>query len=207
MVLLKFSYQGDGLFDRDFGQQVNQFGVVQNIPNPGVVKAQNRLQNELTIQSTYAKQITENELKWKVRQLYADIQYQKELNKLYTRLTSTYAEYHRMSQIRVDVGEANPIESLTLKSKWQEYDLLQRQSDIVIANLEKQFQILLNSEMLVTTIDSMTTAPYLKLSDSLDNPLLLQSKQAMAVENAQIEIMRSELKPSFQCGVCNPEIL
>jgi cobalt-zinc-cadmium resistance protein CzcA len=37
------SYQGDGLVDRQFGQQVNQFGVVQNFPSPGITKAQNKL--------------------------------------------------------------------------------------------------------------------------------------------------------------------
>lgn len=151
----EISYQGDGLFDRDFGQQVNQIGVVQNIPNPGIVKAQNQLQNELSIRSTYAKQITENELKWQVRQLYADIQFQKELNKLYTNLTNTYAEYQRKAEVRVNAGAANPIESLTLKSKRQEYNLLQRQSSMVITNLEKQFQILLNADEPVTTIDSI----------------------------------------------------
>lgn len=196
----EISYQGDGLFDRDFGQQVNQIGVVQNIPNPGIVKAQNQLQNELAVQSTYAKQITENELKWQVRQLYADIQFQKELNKLYTNLTDTYAEYQRKAEVRVNAGAANPIESLTLKSKRQEYNLLQRQCSMVITNLEKQFQILLNADEPVTTIDSIFTVTYLEEYDSLDNPFLLQSKQAIAVENARIGVMQSELKPDFNVG-------
>ena len=91
------SYQGDGLVDRQFGQQVNQFGVVQNFPSPGITKAQNKLQDAYTSQSSTQQQITENELKWKVKQLYFEIQYKKELERLYSNLVSTYKEYHRKS--------------------------------------------------------------------------------------------------------------
>ena len=118
------SYQGDGLVDRQFGQQVNQFGVVQNFPSPGITKAQNKLQDAYTSQSSTQQQITENELKWKVKQLYFEIQYKKELERLYSNLVSTYKEYHRKSTVRVQAGAASRIEELTLQSKWKEYELL-----------------------------------------------------------------------------------
>ena len=154
------SYQGDGLVDRQFGQQVNQFGVVQNFPSPGITKAQNKLQDAYTSQSSTQQQITENELKWKVKQLYFEIQYKKELERLYSNLVSTYKEYHRKSTVRVQAGAASRIEELTLQSKWKEYELLFNQVKIEIANLNKRFQLLLNTKESITTINSLSVANY-----------------------------------------------
>jgi cobalt-zinc-cadmium resistance protein CzcA len=194
------TYQGDGLFDKAFGQQMNQIGIEQNFQSPAITKAQNKLQNELVKQSVYAKQITENELKWQVKQLYFDIQYKKELEKLYTSLTTTYAEYYQKSEVRVKSGAVNAIESLTLKSKWQEYQLLLRQLKIEIDNLNLQFQLLLNTLEPVTTTNSLGIAAYSANLDSISNPFLLQFKQVIAIESAKIAVLKSDLKPSFNLG-------
>jgi cobalt-zinc-cadmium resistance protein CzcA len=194
------SYQGDGLVDRQFGQQVNQFGVVQNFPSPGITKAQNKLQDAYTSQSSTQQQITENELKWKVKQLYFEIQYKKELERLYSNLVSTYKEYHRKSTVRVQAGAASRIEELTLQSKWKEYELLFNQVKIEIANLNKRFQLLLNTKESITTINSLSVANYFTQIDTATNPLLLKSQQEIAVENAKVDAMKAELKPSFNVG-------
>ena len=194
------SYQGDGLVDRQFGQQVNQFGVVQKFPSPGITKAQNKLQDAYTSQSSTQQQITENELKWKVKQLYFEIQYKKELERLYSNLVSTYKEYHRKSTVRVQAGAASRIEELTLQSKWKEYELLFNQVKIEIANLNKRFQLLLNTKESITTINSLSVANYFTQIDTATNPLLLKSQQEIAVENAKVDAMKAELKPSFNVG-------
>ncbi len=196
----EFSYQGDGLFDTQFGQQVNQIGFVQNIPNPGITKAQNKLQDELAIKSTYKKQLTTNELKWKVKQIYFDIQYKKELEKLYRDLATTYEEYYVKATTRVEVGATNPIESLTLKSKWQEYELLLSQVRMEIVNLNKRFQLLLNTTESLTTTDSLYTAIYSSQIDTATNPLLLHTQQTIAIEQAKVDAMKAELKPNFNVG-------
>lgn len=194
------SYQGDGLFDTQFGQQVNQIGIVQNFPFPSSTKAQNKLQDAYAVQSSTQRQITENELKWKVKQIYFDIQYKKELEKLYTSLASVYEEYHRKAMVRVQAGAANPIEELTLMSKWQEYELLLNQVEMEITNLNKQFQLLLNTNESLTTSDSLYIGSYSTQIDSTTNPLLLQSQQLMAIESAKVDVMKSELKPNFNVG-------
>jgi len=193
-------YQGDGLADNQFGQQVNQIGIIQNFPSPGITKAQNKLQDAYTSQSSTQQQITENELKWKVKQLYFEIQYKKELEKLYRNLSSTYKEYHRKATVRVQVGAANRIEVLTLQSKWNEYELLLNQVRMEIANLNKRFQLLLNTKEPITTADSLSVANYSTQIDSTTNPLLLKSQQEIAIENAKVDAMKAELKSSFNVG-------
>ena len=78
----EISYQGDGLF-RENGQRVNQIGVVQNIPNPASVKAQNALQNEVVKKSYLGKELTKRELILEVKQTYLELQQRKELQQLY----------------------------------------------------------------------------------------------------------------------------
>ncbi|MBK8516769.1 MAG: CusA/CzcA family heavy metal efflux RND transporter [Saprospiraceae bacterium] len=195
------SYQGNGLTDRQFGQQVNQIGIIQHFPSPGISKAANMLQNQLVYQSTYVKQISENELKWKVKNLYFEIQYKKEVEKLYSNLLFTYADYYDKAKVRVDVGAANSIEALTLKAKWKEYELLLRQVKIELNSLNQQFQLLLNSNEAVTIKDSLNTIFIPSTTvDTTSNVFLLLSKQNVAIENAKVDVLRSELMPSFNVG-------
>lgn len=196
----EIAYQGDGLFDKEFGQQVNQIGIVQNFPSPRITKAQNKLQDAYANQSSTQKQLTENELKWKVKQIYFDIQYKKELGKLYVNLASMYEEYYRKATVRVEVGAANPIETFTLKSKWQEYELLLNQVEMEMINLNSQFQLLLNTDELLTTSDSLFTLTYSSQVDMATNPIILQSQQSIAIETAKVGAMKAELKPSFNVG-------
>jgi len=88
----------------------------------------------------------------------------------------------------------------TIQSKWQEYELLLNQVTIELANLNKRFQLLLNTSELVTTADSLVTTKYSNQIDTITNPLLLQSQQAIMIESAKVEVMQSELKPSFNVG-------
>lgn len=194
------SYQGDGLVDKQFGQQVNQIGIVQNFPSPSITKANNKLRDELAIQSTLSNQQTVNELKWQVKQLYFEIQYKKELEKLYTNLSATYSNYYDKAKVRVEVGQANAIEELTLKAKWNEYQLLLRQVKIQLDNLNRKFQLTLNSKEPVTTKESLAVLNYSNSLDTNSNIFLQQSKQNIAIESAKVKVLKSDLKPSFNIG-------
>lgn len=196
----EIAYQGDGLFDKEFGQQVNQIGIIQNFPSPSITKAQNKLQDAYTSQSSTQQQFTENEIKWKVKQIYFDIQYKKELGKLYRNLASTYEEYYGKATVRVQLGAANPIETFTLKSKWQEYKLLVDQVEMEIINLNSRFQLLLNTDELVTPSDSLFALKYSTQVDMSTNPIVLRSQQDIAIETAKVDVLKSELTPSFNIG-------
>ena len=108
-----------------------------------------------------------------LKKLYFEIQYKKELEKLYSNLGSTYTEYHRQASERVQAGVANRIEVLTLQSKWNEYKLLLNQVKIEITNLNKQFRLLLNTKESFTTTDSLLVANYSNQIDTTNNPLVV----------------------------------
>lgn len=194
------TYQGDGLVDKKYGQQVNQFGIVQNFPSLSATKASNKLQDELVLQSDLKNQQTINEIKWKVKQIYFQIQYNKELVKLYKDLSKTYLSFYNQAKIRVEVGEANAIEVLTLKAKWKEYQLLLEQVSIQLKNLHENFKLSLNSNESFTTTGNFEMLNNTNQLDSISILSLEQSKQNVAIETAKVKVLKSTTKPSFNIG-------
>ncbi|MBT8188120.1 MAG: efflux RND transporter permease subunit, partial [Croceitalea sp.] len=194
----ELSYQGDGLF-RENGQRVNQFGVFQNIPNPVSIKAHNTLQNELVARYALQKQLTEKELRLLVQQTYFELQQRKELQHLYENLIQTYGQYFDMAMVRVDIGEANRIEMLTIQSSLNEYRLLLNQTNLEIANLEKQFAGLLNTNEAITSTDSLILIPF-TMSDSLNSLRVQIANQNIQIEQANIELLKATMKPDFNVG-------
>lgn len=194
----EISYQGNGLF-RENGQRVNQIGFIQNFPSPGVNKANNALQAEMVKASALQKSWTESELQLQVRQVYYDLQQRKELAKLYQDLIQTYTRYYEIAKIRLEVGAANPMETLTIQSAMEEYKLLERQAGIEISTLEQQLKILLNSSENVTSGDSLQMLDYLPQNEP--NTLQLQLvEQDIQHEKAMIPLIKANMKPAFTVG-------
>ena len=193
-----FSYQGDGLF-RENGQRVNQIGVVQNIPNPASVKAQNALQNEQVKRQFLQKELTKKELTLQVKQTYLELQQRKELSELYKQLIQTYEQYFQMANVRVETGEANPIEKLTIQSSLNEFQLLLNQAVLEIGNLEKQLANLLNTTEVITTTDNLEMIPFVS-ADSLNNLQIQLANQDIQIEQANIDLLKATLKPDFNIG-------
>jgi len=194
----EISYQGDGLF-RENGQRVNQIGVVQNIPNPASVRAQNAFQNEVVKQSYLGKELTKRELILQVKQTYLELQQRKELRQLYEQLIQTYEQYFQMATVRVDVGASNRIERLTIQSALNEYRLLLNQSILEIENLEKQLVNLLNTDQSVTSTDSLEMIAF-SSKDSLNSLQVQIANQDIQIEQANVELMKADLKPDFNIG-------
>ncbi len=195
-----FSYEGEGLYDTKYGQQLHQIGVMQMIPSPSITKSSNLLQDEVLKRSVINRHISSFEVEWKVKQLYNAIQYNKELEKLYTDLSTTYLEYYTKAKKRVEIGVANGIESLTLQSKYKEYLLLLKQVQIELDHLHGAFQTLLQSDVLLTTNVPLTPMDMKRNKDLSNNIYLQKSQQAVQISIAQIQVLESSLKPSFNIG-------
>ena len=192
------SYQGDGLFRKN-GQRVNQIGIVQNIPNPASLKAQNNFQNQQVAKTILQKQLTEKELRLKVQENYLDLQQRKEIRQLYNQLTNTYQQYAQMAKVRVDIGEANRIELLTIQSSLNEYNLLMNQANLEIANLEKQLSSLLMTDEAITSTDSLILMPFV-LTDSIHSFRVQFANQNIQLEQANVDVLKAGLKTDFNIG-------
>ncbi|MCL4135962.1 UNVERIFIED_CONTAM: hypothetical protein GTU68_007301 [Idotea baltica] len=192
------NYQGDGLF-RENGQRVNQIGILQNIPNPAKIVAQNNWQHEKVAQDLVQKQLTEKELRLQVQQNYLELQQRKQLRQLYRKLIDTYQQFSDMAKVRSEVGEANRIELLTIQTSLKEYNLLVEQAGLEIISLEKQLKGLINSGEAVTTIDDLTIMPF-RLTDSINSFRVQLANQDIQIEKARVEILKAKMKPDFNVG-------
>ena len=173
--------------------------MVQTIPNPASLKAQNAFQNEQVVQSYLHKQLTEKELRLQVQQGYLDLQQRKALQGLYERLIQTYEHYFDIAEVRVDVGESNRIELLTIQSSLNEYRLLLNQTNLEIGNLEKQLATLLNTNENITSSDNLMVIPF-ELGDSINAVQVEIAHQNIQIEQANIELLKAQMKPDFNIG-------
>lgn len=194
----EISYRGDGMF-RENGQQVNQIEVIQNIPNPASVKAQNVLQNEVVRQSYLSKELTKRKLTLEVKKTYFELQQRKELKQLYRQLIQIYEQYFQIATARVDIGAANPVEKLSIQSALNEYRSLHNQSILEIESLEKQLTNLLNIEQRVTSKDSLVMIAF-DTKNSLNGLQIQIANQDIQIEQANVELLKADLKPDFNIG-------
>ena len=134
-----------------------------------------------------------------MQQNYLDLQQRKELRQLYERLIPVYEQYAQMAKVRADVGEANRIELLTIQSSLNEYRLLVNQVNIEIANLEKQLAGLLNTDEVITSTDSLMVIP-IALNDSINSFRVQLASQNIQIEQANIDLLKSRMKPDFNLG-------
>ena len=194
-----FSYQGDGLVDDQFGQQVHQVGLVQNIPNPSAIKSMNRLNKQVYLQSIVDNKLLVAQLSLQVKEQYFSIQYKKQMADLYNKLVQLYTEYYRKAEVRYSAGAVNGLEKLNIQSKLQEYEMLKSQTDLLVQNLEQQFQLLINSANPVTANDTLRKFDFV----ASDNGNSLWEQDALLqtqIEKAEIGVLKSEKKPDFNVG-------
>jgi len=191
-------YQGDGLFKTN-NQQLNQISIRQEILNPSGIKSKNAMQQQVTTRNELHRELSESKLKYEVTKLYQQLQQRKTIQQTYLQLIDLYDHYHTIASVRVRTGAANNIEQLSLQSTLKEYQLLQRQNELEIRNLEAQLQILAN------TTDSITTSdPFSLLAHDLTaGATPIREKLAMQnikIEEAEISVLQAELKPDFSIG-------
>ena len=104
-----------------------------------------------------------------------------------------------MATVRVNVGEANPIEKLTIQSSLNESRLLLNQTVLEIGNLEKQLANLLNTTEAITTTDSLTMMSLVS-TESLNSLQIQLANQNIQIEQANVDLLKAGLKPDFNIG-------
>ncbi len=195
----QLGYQGDGLF-RPNGQQVNQVKVIQDIPNPARLKAQNNRQEETVNLRRLQQQYQERELTLEVKTIYLKLQERKALRALYQDLIGTYQDFETIAKRRAELGEANRMEALTLQSAELEYQLLFNQLNLEIDNLELLLSSYLGVGEKTTTSDSLDLLPWLVPDQEVEGLQVKMAAQNIALETSNLAVIKSDLKPDFKLG-------
>ena len=195
------SYNGDGLF-RENGQRVNQLSVIQRFDHPAGIRAVNTAQDALIATTEVRGQLTRAELSYRVRSTYYRLQQQEALLSLYNQLVDTYAEYARTAVVRVEVGEANRLETLNLNSALRRYEQLAQRTQLAVTNLQSQLGLLLNTEGTVAPSDTLRlTNPPPNLGDTLRSGLEVDlAARQVETARANIGVLSAQLRPGFRLG-------
>ena len=195
------SYNGDGLF-RENGQRVNQLSVIQRFDHPAGIRAANTAQDALIATTEVRGQLTRAELSYRVRSTYYCLQQQEALLSLYNQLVGTYAEYARTAAIRVEIGEANRLETLNLNSALRRYEQLAQRTQLAVTSLQSQLGLLLNTEGTVAPSDTLRlTEPPPNLGDTLRSGLEVDlAARQVETARANIGVLSAQLRPGFRLG-------
>ncbi|WP_420457810.1 CusA/CzcA family heavy metal efflux RND transporter [Neolewinella sp.] len=196
---LDISYNGDGLF-RPTDQLVNQLTVIQRLDHPATQRAANALQEATVAADRIRSQLTAAELTLEVSSLYHRLQYQEALSRHYAALLTTYEEYYRIAQVRVETGEANRLEALTIEADLRTYRQLGETVRLATANLSDQLSLLTGTPDLLPS-DTLRLVAYPPPPDTAGGSLSVRlTAQEVAINRADITTVQALTKPSFRLG-------
>ncbi|WP_242918651.1 CusA/CzcA family heavy metal efflux RND transporter [Pontibacter liquoris] len=154
-----------------------RFSISQSIKFPTAYSKQKQLLQHEWQQALRHSELSAFELQWQVTQLYYELLYTHEKQKLLLRTDSLYASFLTNAELRFAKGASNILEKNTAQAQRGQVSLQLNQLQQEIAGLQQQFQLLLSTDTayvpaaqslkmpLPTPADTTALAahPYLKL--------------------------------------------
>jgi heavy metal efflux system protein len=196
----------------DFGAQLGQYNsrrfdenlsVLQEIPNPALLKARRNLAAQQTgiAQSNLA--ISKNELTFHIRQSWFQIQYLMALEKVLIREDSLLGQFVRAASLKFKTGESTLLERTTAETRQQ--NLRQNIQQVRVLTETEKAKL---AQWTNTGAFSVPEMPFLSLdfAEILDsslvrnNPNLLFAGQQIALAEAERKVAKAEQLPDFKAG-------
>lgn len=180
-----------------------KFGVAQSFAFPTVYTRQRQLFEEEWKQSLLGVSLKEYEVKKAVTQLYYQLQYWYEKEKLLSKADTLYGNFYQKANLRLQKGESNVLEKATAETQKMAIttQLKQIQQEIAIGLL--QFQLLLNSDTVYKPENTDKKAALIPAVGVDENPFLQLLEQSKTVAARQTALERARLLPGFMVGYSN----
>ncbi|UUC45985.1 CusA/CzcA family heavy metal efflux RND transporter [Flavobacterium cerinum] len=180
-----------------------KFGVSQSFAFPTVYKRQRQLYEEEWKQSILSVSLKEYEIKKAVTQLYYQLQYWYEKEKLLSKADTLYGNFYQKASLRLQKGESNVLEKVTAETQKMAIatQLKQIQQEIAVGLL--QFQLLLNSDTIYKPEKANKKAVLIPTSAVEEHPFLKLLGQSKTVAERQTELEKARLLPGFMVGYSN----
>ncbi len=193
-------------FENDFS-----FSVGQSFEFPTVYGKQKQLANEQVIGGQKQLAVTENDLKWKIRQAWYKLSYLHERRKLLQYQDTIYGRFLNAATIRYETEATSYLEKAAAETGVMEVQnqLKLLEADILIQ--EKQLQILLNdTSSLRFEPSDLTERDVTAIQDNaliMNNPLLGLTKQQVAIAEAEKSVQSAKLMPDLFVGYFNQSLI
>ncbi len=202
-------------FNSEFGQMNSRFvdtkfGIAQSFQLPKVYKSQKQLYSASFDNTLLLIDQNKINVEEAVTQLFYSFAALKEKEKLIIKNDSLFAEFEKVTTIRLKNGEANILEKTTaeLQKGNIEQQLLQIKEDIYMLSL--QFQLLLNTtEKLEPLVTEIKYSSNFSVDTSLLrlHPNMKIINQHNEIIKAQQQFEKSKLLPGFYLAINNTSML
>ena len=182
--------------------------ITQSVEFPSVYGKQKQLQKQQVQLAEKEKQLTENEVKYQVKQLYLDLQYQAALSgQLYIKDT-VYEKIALSASRQFEAGQIDYLQKLFAETEYAEIHNQYLQQQLIIGNLQQQLQYLTATPETFIT-EPLNTNPvnnYFVLTDSLSfalNPSVQILQQQNNIAKKNVELQKAKSLPGLAFGYFN----
>lgn len=192
--------------------QINSFyndtrlGISQSISFPTVYAKQKSLQNENHKSSVLNIAAREVELKKQVSEVFYLLIYLKQKQKTLLQTDSMYASFLEKANLRFAKGETNILERTTAETQRGQITIQLNQLKNDIDILQLQFQLLLNTSIVLIPSAANPKMVFTALLDTSvinKHPTLLVLQQQKKISLMKTQVEKSKLLPNLNIGYYN----
>ena len=180
----------------------NNITVIQSIPF-SAFGSQGALNRALTTSATLHKSVSENEIIFQVKQIYALLAFAKARRLLLLREDSLYEGFLKAASLRYRTGETYLLEQSTAQSQRTEITIQLQQNQAEIFKLQSQLKTLIHAQDLPDISSSELTPMRLDELDTTsyrENPSLAYARQQVEVAHREKKFQGAKAAPDLQVG-------
>ena len=188
----------------------NNLTISQSIPNGKLIRGLERLADAGIRGGELQAQLTQTELRARVKGTYLELTYLTERLKLLARQDSLLMAFRRATEVRQRTGEGTALEVATADNLIGEV-----RNQIALTEADRQIaltglQTLLNTTSSVGLPDGpLARRPLPLLADSplAQNPTLALLRQQASIAEGQIAVEQARLRPDYSVGYFNQSLI
>ena len=189
----------------------NNFGISQTIPFPTVFTANASLGNALIKSSELKANITKNELVYRIKQTYANLQYLYAKQGLLIKQDSIYQGFVKSATLRYKTGESTLLEQSTAETQLYETENISKENDANISIYMSQLQTLLSSNEAISIADKkLVEQLFSEINDEKatnGNPVLAYIQHQAVIAEKQKKVEKAKALPDLTLGYFNQSLI
>ena len=194
-----------------FNKSDTNFGITQTIPFPSVFSANTSLGNALIKSSELKANINKNELVYRIKQTYINLQYLFAKQLLLSKQDSIFQGFVKSAKLRFKTGESNLLEQSTAETQLYETQNILKENDANIKIYLSQLQTLLGSNEPISIADKQLLEQQFIVIDnekiSNFNPTLAFNQQQIIVAENQKKLEKAKAFPDLTFGYFNQSLI
>jgi cobalt-zinc-cadmium resistance protein CzcA len=175
-----------------------KIGLSQTIAWPGTYKAQRSVYQEQLKYYFANTKVIDAEITRNVREVYYQLWYLQDKQKLFLRLDSIYNSLRNAAILKVKTGDSPGLDSISANVRLREIraELQQLNADIVIQQQSLK-QLLNTDDNLLPLTERLEKLPIPVAGADSTHPFLALQQQTVNIANAGVNVVKNENKPEF----------